>query len=65
VVQIPGHLASQVPWSEHDVEDDGKFEKVRCVICSKINGRDKILDAKDDNLKKIRVGKNVSLICLP
>ena len=43
---------AKYPWSEQDAEGDGRFEKVRCVICSKINGRDKILDAKDDNLKK-------------
>ena len=55
---------AKYPWSEQDAEGDGRFEKVRCVICSKINGRDKILDAKDDNLKKHQGGKNVSLICL-
>jgi hypothetical protein len=43
---------AKYPWSKQDAEGDGRFEKVRCVICSKINGRDKILDAKDDNLKK-------------
>jgi hypothetical protein len=44
--------AAKYPWSEQDPEGDGTFDKVRCVICSKINGREKILDAKDDNLKK-------------
>ena len=31
---------------------DDTFDKVQCIICSKINGKDKILDAKNDNLKK-------------
>ena len=34
------------------LEGDGTFDKVRCIIYFKVNGRDKILDAKDDNLKK-------------
>ena len=33
-------------------EGDGTFDKVQCIICSKVNGKDKIFDAKDDNLKK-------------
>ena len=44
--------AAKYPWCEQDPEGGGKFEKVRCIICSKINGREKKLDAKDDNLKK-------------
>jgi hypothetical protein len=44
--------AAKYPWSQQDPEGDGTFDKVRCIICSKVNGRDKILDAKDDNLKK-------------
>ena len=31
---------------------DGKFDKVRCIVCSKINKIDKIIHAKDDNSKK-------------
>jgi hypothetical protein len=56
--------AAKYPWSEQDPEGDGTFDKVRCIICSKVNGRDKILDAKDDNLKKHQGWKR-ALIDLP
>lgn len=41
---------TRYPWSEQGLEGDGFYEKVRCVICLNFNGRDKILDAKDENL---------------
>jgi hypothetical protein len=30
----------------------GNFEKVKCIVCSRVNGYDLLLDAKDDNLRK-------------
>jgi hypothetical protein len=50
--RVQENWAAKYPWSEQDPDGDGTFDKVRCIICSKVNGRDKILDAKDDNLKK-------------
>ena len=43
---------AKYPWSQQDPKGDGTFDKVRCIICFIVNGKDKILDAKDDNLKK-------------
>ena len=46
------------------LEGDGTFDKIRCIICSKINGKDKILDAIDDNLKNNQ-GWKIALSDLP
>ena len=44
--------AAKYSWFQQDHERDGIFNKVRCIICSKVNGINKILDAKYDNMKK-------------
>lgn len=44
--------AAKFPWCEQQVAGAGEFDVVRCKICSKVNGADKILAAKDDNLAK-------------
>jgi hypothetical protein len=40
------------PWCLQDPLGTGNFEKVKCIVCSRVNGYDLLLDAKDDNLCK-------------
>lgn len=56
--------ATKYSWYEQEPECDGKFDKMRCIVCSKINRRDKIVHAKGDNSKKNQ-GWEKALMDLP
>jgi hypothetical protein len=42
----------QFPWCRELVREDGEVAQVECKVCTKIDGRPKILQAKVDGLKK-------------
>ncbi len=42
--------ATKLPWAEVMVGCDGKLIMVHCKVCSKIEGREKLLVPKFDNL---------------
>ena len=44
--------AAKCPWTEMHRSFDGSIERVKCLLCSTIEGRDKILRAKWDTLTK-------------
>lgn len=43
---------AKLPWAEAIVGEDGSLTQVKCTMCSKVEGRDKLLVAKIDNLWK-------------
>jgi hypothetical protein len=44
--------AAKLPWVESVVGDDGKVHQVRCLVCTKIEGRNKLFVPKLDTLWK-------------
>jgi hypothetical protein len=42
------------PWCLQDPLGTCNFEKVKCIVCSRVNGYDLLLDTKDDNLCKLQ-----------
>jgi hypothetical protein len=42
--------AAKLPWAESILGVDGKVHQVRCLVCTKIKGRDKLLAPKLDTL---------------
>jgi hypothetical protein len=42
--------ATKLPWAESVLGNDGKVHQVRCLVCTKINGREKLLAPKLDTL---------------
>ncbi|CAM6101694.1 unnamed protein product [Calypogeia fissa] len=45
-------LASQLPWAKPIPDANGDWTQVRCIVCTQVNGQDKILLAKLDTLCK-------------
>jgi hypothetical protein len=43
---------AKLPWAESILGADGKVHQVRCLVCTKIEGRDKLLAPKLDTLWK-------------
>lgn len=43
--------AAKYPWCEQQVFP-GDFDVIRCTVCTKVNGRDYLLDSKSDGLAK-------------
>jgi hypothetical protein len=44
--------AAKLPWAESVLGNNGKVHQVRCLVCMKINGREKLLAPKLDTLWK-------------
>jgi hypothetical protein len=44
--------AAKLPWAESVLGNDGKVHQVRCLVCTKIDGREKLLAPKLDTLWK-------------
>jgi hypothetical protein len=44
--------AVKLPWAESILGADGKVHQVRCLVCTKIEGREKLLASKLDTLWK-------------
>jgi hypothetical protein len=44
--------AAKLPWAKSVLGNDGRVHQVRCLVCTKIEGRDKLLTPKLDSLWK-------------
>lgn len=44
--------AAQFPWAEAVQNEDGEAHQVKCIVCSKVEGKDKLLVSKIDGLWK-------------
>lgn len=54
----------KLPWVEFVVDEQGKVHLVRCKVCSKINGKDKIFSLKIETLQK-HAGRRKTLMVVP
>jgi hypothetical protein len=41
---------AKLPWVEFVVDEQGKVHLMRCKVCSKINGKDKMFSPKIESL---------------
>lgn len=51
--------ATNYSWCKQNLEGEGRFDNVRCIVCFKINRNDKVMGAKDDIFKIPRLGKTL------
>jgi hypothetical protein len=51
----------KLPWVEFVVDEQGKVHLVKCKVCSKINGKDKMFAPKIESLQK-HVGRKKALM---
>jgi hypothetical protein len=58
------HGLACLPWVEFIIDYNGEVHQVRCMICTSIEGKDKLLSLKLDNLLKHVVGKKCKVPCL-
>ncbi len=57
-------LSAKLPWVEFVVDEQGKVHLLRCKVCSKIDGKDKMIAPKIDSLRK-HVGRKKALVVDP
>jgi hypothetical protein len=53
-----------LPWVESIIDRDGLVNSVRCIVCSKVEGRDKLLILKLDYLLKY-LGRRKTTFAMP
>jgi hypothetical protein len=62
--QFQDHWATRLPWVEPELDSDGVLVAVKCIVCSVVNGKPKLIVPKWGNLEK-HIGKRRALLDLP